>query len=81
MPLIYNTRSSYKTVLSNIRLFNGATPVGMGMNLGRARYQGKEDFIGCIREGKAMGCGGILSYNYGMATEEMLEWMKEAYES
>lgn len=81
MPLIYNTRSSYKTVLSNIRLFNGATPVGMGMNLGRARYQGKEDFIGRIREGKAMGCGGILSYNYGMATEEMLEWMKEAYES
>ena len=80
MPLIYHTESSYKKVLSNIRLFNSATPVGMGLNLGRDKYQGKADFISRIQEGKAMGCSEILTYNYGMATEEMLAWMKEAYQ-
>lgn len=80
IPLIYHTESSYEKVLRNIRLFNETTPVGMALNLGRARYTGKEDFLWRIREARALNCPEVLSYNYGMATEEMLQWMKEAYQ-
>lgn len=81
VPLIYNTESSYEKVLRNIRLFNETTPVGMALNLGRARYSNQEDFLWRIREAGNLNCPEVLCYNYGMATEEMLQWMKKAYQA
>ncbi len=79
VPLVYDMESSYGKVLDNIRLFDETTPVGMALNLGRSRYRDKEDLIGRIREAKELGSPEVLCYNYGMATEEMLRWMREAY--
>lgn len=79
IPLIYETEDSYNKVLSNIRLFDKSTPVGMGVNLGRPRYHSKNEFVERIEAAERSGAFEILSYNYGMATEEMLEWMKTAY--
>lgn len=79
IPLIYETEDTYDKVLSNIRLFDRTTPVGMGVNLGRSRYRSRNEFAERIETAGRRGAYEILSYNYGMATEEMLDWMKTSY--
>jgi hypothetical protein len=79
LPLIYRPEERYGTFLANVRLFNGTTPMGMCARLGRENYTGPEDFAARIREARTLGAQTVLCYNYGMATQEMLEWMRDAY--
>ena len=79
IPLIYETEDTYDKVLNNIRLFDRTTPVGMGVNLGRSRYRSRNEFVERVETAGRRGAYEILSYNYGMATDEMLDWMKTSY--
>lgn len=80
VPLVYQPEERFHAVQANIRMFAPDAAVAMGINLGRERYSGAEDFIGRIADAAQAGASSVYYYNYGMATEECRSWVKRANE-
>ncbi|MEM1484326.1 hypothetical protein V6615_05530 [Oscillospiraceae bacterium PP1C4] len=78
VPLVYGEHETFRTCKANIGLFAPDARVGMAMSLGRGRYTGEADFTGRVLDATDAGAASIYCYNYGMATEEVLEWVQKA---
>lgn len=78
VPLVYGAGETYRLVRNNIRLLGVDKPVGMAMTLNPNRFSAKEDFLNAV--GMAVADNPYCSYfyNYSIASEERLGWLREA---
>lgn len=79
VPLCYSPGESYPIIKRNIALFAPDARVSLALNLGRGRYVGAEALAARVAEAVENGAEDIYCYNYGLATEECLGWMRGAY--
>ena len=66
-------------IRKNVELFAPQTPVALAQNLSRARYSGRDAFVGKVLDAVQNGAQDIYSYCYTMATDECLSWVRQAY--
>ncbi|MCC8165067.1 MAG: hypothetical protein LIQ31_02675 [Planctomycetes bacterium] len=80
VPLLYSPGETFPLVRNTIRPRDATTPLGMVLTLHPARYPGRADFLGAVREAVADGekprC--VYVYNYSLASRERLSWLPEA---
>ncbi len=79
VPLCYTPNQTYSMIRKNVDLFAPQTPVALAQNLSRARYAGRDAFVGKVLDAAQNGAQDIYSYCYTMATDECLSWVKQAY--
>jgi hypothetical protein len=77
MPLIYGAGETYTPVRDTIRIFDPATPVGMGATLHPNRFPDKGSFLGAMTEARTAGCETLYLYNYSIASAARLAWVRE----
>jgi hypothetical protein len=75
LPLVYGAGETYELVRNTIRMYDGETPVGMGISLSHA--QGREHFAGVLRNAKEAGCRYFFTYNFSLASAERRTWLAE----
>ncbi|MCC8116608.1 MAG: hypothetical protein LIP18_05560 [Planctomycetes bacterium] len=80
VPLLYSPGETFPLVRNTIRLQDMTTPLGIVLTLHPARYPGRADFLGAVREAFADGerprC--VYVYNYSLASRERLSWLPVA---
>lgn len=79
IPLCYGAGESYPMIRRNVELFAPQARVSLALHLGRTRYHGEADFAQKVGEALEDGVQDVYCYNYGLATEECLQWMGRAY--
>lgn len=78
LPLVYGAGETYANVKENIRLFDETTPVGMAMTLHPNRYPTRGDFLGAVADAARHDPACAYFYNYSLASEERLGWLRDA---
>ncbi|GHV48209.1 hypothetical protein FACS189499_07150 [Clostridia bacterium] len=78
LPLIYSGGENYRNVRAALRLFDEKTPMGGAFTLHPGRYPDKGSFIGAVAAAAEDGCRTAYFYNYSIASEERLGWIREA---
>lgn len=79
VPLCYAPGETYPLIRRNVELYAPDARVSLALNLRRANYPSEGAFSAKIAEAVADGVEDIYCYNYGLATEECLGWMRRAY--
>lgn len=78
VPLVYGEWETFANVEGNIRLADGATPVGMAMTLHPGRYRDRGAFLGAVAEATDHNPACAYFYNFSIASRERLGWIAEA---
>ena len=80
LPLVYGKGERYSTVLSNIRLADEVTPVGMATSLHPALHPDRGSLLAAVADAKEGGCTCLNLYNFSIASKERLSWVARTAE-